>query len=157
MATIRKRGNSWQAQVARAGVRISATFETKAKASAWATEQEADLQTGKRRGIPPGKTFGDLLERYRDEVSINKRGEKWEPSGPGSFLVRDPRQEGRPLPAPAGGRRHDADRQDAVPDDGRLRRIRANDDQGTGHGGVGASQGTRQATWAAEGVSSYRS
>lgn len=77
MASIRKRGEKWEAFVAKAGVRKSATFTTKAQASAWASTTEADIIAGKRGAIPR-KTFGELLERYRDEVSVTKKGERWE-------------------------------------------------------------------------------
>ncbi|SEN92052.1 hypothetical protein SAMN05216404_108140 [Nitrosospira multiformis] len=59
------------------GVRDSETFDTKAEVMAWAVETEKAIQAGKRGEIPD-KTFGQLLERYRDEVSITKKGERWE-------------------------------------------------------------------------------
>lgn len=90
MATIRKRGNSWQAIVARAGVRKSSSFPTKAQASAWATLQEAELLAGKRGEIPYGKTYGDLLTRYRDEVTVDKRGAKWEATRIDMVIREDP-------------------------------------------------------------------
>jgi len=77
MATIEKRGSSWRAQVKCKGHRTSATFSTKAEASAWAAKTEAEIIAGKR-GEVPNKTFGELLERYRDEVSVVKKGERWE-------------------------------------------------------------------------------
>jgi hypothetical protein len=44
MATIRKRGSSWQAQVRREGFPpISKSFLTKAEAAAWAREKEAAI------------------------------------------------------------------------------------------------------------------
>lgn len=77
MASFRKRKGSWEVSVAKGGIRKSASFSTKAEASAWATGVEAEILSGKR-GEVPDKTFGDLLERYRDEVSPTKRGERWE-------------------------------------------------------------------------------
>ena len=81
MATFRKRGTSWSAQVVRVvdGKRTtkSASFSTKAEAQAWAAGIESDIAKGKS-GKTPDKTFGDLLSRYGDEVSRTKRGEKWE-------------------------------------------------------------------------------
>ncbi|PZP52091.1 MAG: hypothetical protein DI596_14235, partial [Azospira oryzae] len=62
----------------RNGVRRSATFDTKAEAAAWAAKVEAEIVSGKSGRIPTDKTFGDLLERYRDEVSSTKRGQRWE-------------------------------------------------------------------------------
>lgn len=77
MASIRKRGNSWIAQINKLGQRPSATFSTKAEATAWATATEAEIIAGKN-GKVPNKPFSALLERYRDEVSVKKKGEKWE-------------------------------------------------------------------------------
>ena len=77
MASFRKRGGSWEASVVRHGIRKTATFDTKAEASAWATAIEAEILAGKR-GDVPNKTFGELLDRYLVDVSANKRGEKWE-------------------------------------------------------------------------------
>ena len=77
MATITKRGRKWRAEVERRGVRKSASFATKAEASEWAAQTEADILKGVR-GAVPNKTFGDLLDRYSTEVSANKRGARWE-------------------------------------------------------------------------------
>lgn len=77
MASITKSGRKWRAQVKLKGVRDSDTFDTKAEAMAWAVETEKAIQAGKRGEIPD-KTFGQLLERYRDEISITKKGERWE-------------------------------------------------------------------------------
>ena len=77
MASITKRGGGWFAQVRRQGISRSASFTTKAEAVAWAAKLEAEILAG-QRGEVPDKTFGDLLGRYRDEVSATKRGERWE-------------------------------------------------------------------------------
>lgn len=77
MASIQKRARGWFAQVRRKGVSKSASFSTKAEAAAWAARVEAEIIAG-QRGEVPDKTFGDLLEKYRDEVSVTKRGERWE-------------------------------------------------------------------------------
>jgi integrase len=52
-------------------------FPTKARAMAWAVDTERDIDDGKAGKIPD-KSFAQLLERYRDEVSAHKRGERWE-------------------------------------------------------------------------------
>jgi len=88
MATIQKRGISWRALVRRKGVTTSETFLTKAEAVAWAAKTEANIIDGKRGNIP-SKTFGDLLQRYADEVSITKRGERWERLRIGAALRDD--------------------------------------------------------------------
>lgn len=77
MATIRKRGTSWQVQVFKKGVRDSGTFSTKIEAQQWAAKIEADIIAGKKGAIP-NKTFGDLLDEYATRVSPTKKGERWE-------------------------------------------------------------------------------
>ena len=77
MATFQKRGTSWRAIVRKLGVVQSETFPTKTAAQAWASQTEADIIAGKHGDIP-NKTFGQLLEKYRDEVSPTKKGERWE-------------------------------------------------------------------------------
>lgn len=74
---LRKRKDSWRVEIDKAGQRLSASFDTKAEARAWGTRQEAEILAGKRSEVP-NKTLKDLLERYRDEVSVTKRGERWE-------------------------------------------------------------------------------
>lgn len=77
MASYRKRGGAWRAEIVKQGIRKSASFDTKAEAVAWATQVEADIGNGKA-GRTANKTLGELLARYRDEVSVGKRGERWE-------------------------------------------------------------------------------
>lgn len=77
MASYRKRGDTWRAEVVRNGTRQSATFQTKAAAVAWATALEADLLALKRGDVPK-KTVRQALERYAEEVSPGKRGSRWE-------------------------------------------------------------------------------
>lgn len=78
MATISKRGGRWRAQVRRTGLKpLSATFESKARAQAWATQQEAEILAGKR-GEYPKKSFADALDKYLEEESIKKAGLRWE-------------------------------------------------------------------------------
>lgn len=80
MATIRKRGDSWQAIVDRKGIFKSQSFMTKAQAQAWATSIEADIITGKltTATIAADKSVNDLLDKYAAEVSPNKDGARWE-------------------------------------------------------------------------------
>lgn len=77
MASFRKSGSGWRAEVFKNGIRDSASFSTKAEAVNWAAKVEADIIAGKA-GKVPDKPFSALLEKYRDEVSITKRGERWE-------------------------------------------------------------------------------
>lgn len=78
MAAFTKNGTSWRAQIYVAGCRESGTFSTKAKAQAWAAMRETELRAQKSTGVLSGKTCRDAFERYENEVSINKRGHRWE-------------------------------------------------------------------------------
>ena len=78
MATIRKRGSRWQAQVRRSGHRgISRSFVLRKDAIAWAREMEVRAD---RSEFPVDTTelnrltLADIVLRYRDTVSIRKRG-----------------------------------------------------------------------------------
>ncbi|KAG0190637.1 hypothetical protein DFQ28_001752 [Apophysomyces sp. BC1034] len=80
MATYRKRGTSWRAEIAKKGLRLSATFDTKAEATAWATQQEAEIVRGRISSMAShnNKTLLDAIDRYGLEVSTTKKGERWE-------------------------------------------------------------------------------
>ncbi len=78
MATIRKRGSTWQAQVRRIGFHpVSRSFPTKAEALAWARDKERAVD---RLEAPPSASaqtqvrVGDLLARYEATVTAGKRG-----------------------------------------------------------------------------------
>lgn len=82
MAYIRKRGSAWSAEVSRKGpdgitVRDTATFDTRAEASAWSDKREREITTGKVV-VPSSMTFGDLVSRYAENVSPTKPGCRWE-------------------------------------------------------------------------------
>lgn len=77
MATYRKRGRTWRAEVKLGGHRESGTFDTKAAAVAWATEIEAELRARRRGQIVP-RTVRQALERYARDVSPKHKGERWE-------------------------------------------------------------------------------
>lgn len=79
MASYEKRGNRWRAFVRRLGVSRTATFPTKSDAVSWAASVEAEILSGKSGKIPD-KKFADLLDRYAADVSVNKKGERWERS-----------------------------------------------------------------------------
>ena len=77
MATLRRRGKRWQAQVRRKGrTPTSRSFRSKSEALLWAREQEFEADKGRPqvhktlRGI----TVADIVNRYRDEVVPRKRG-----------------------------------------------------------------------------------
>ncbi len=78
MATYRKRGSAWRAEVAKNGVRRSATFDLKAQAVEWATRIEAEILAGKLGTVKATKTLADAIDRYKTEVTPSKRGSRWE-------------------------------------------------------------------------------
>lgn len=78
MASIRKRGDRWHAQVRRKGSpALTRSFDTKTAAQTWARQIEAEAD---RRGLPVGRkvldtlTVGDIVRRYGETVSPTKRG-----------------------------------------------------------------------------------
>ncbi|WP_414451261.1 tyrosine-type recombinase/integrase [Burkholderia sp. 22PA0099] len=78
MASYRKRGKTWRAEVARGGVRESQSFDTKAEAIAWATKLEAEIDAGKRRSyskIP--KTLSDAIDEYLEKISPSMVKHEW--------------------------------------------------------------------------------
>jgi hypothetical protein len=90
MATIRKRGAKWQVQVRRVGHRsISASFNVLRDAKAWARQKEIEADRG---ALAPDATclrrltLGELVERYRDTVSVKKRGHDVERTVLNAFL-----------------------------------------------------------------------
>src|SRR5688572_25760237 len=78
MATIRKHRGKWQVQVRRSGTRhISKSFLVRKDADAWARQMEIradrdDLPIDSRqlRSI----ALGQLVQRYRDEITPRKQG-----------------------------------------------------------------------------------
>ncbi|WP_246795662.1 tyrosine-type recombinase/integrase [Burkholderia perseverans] len=78
MASYRKRGKAWRAEVARGGIRESATFDTKGEAVAWATKLEAEIDAGKRRPYTKiAKTLSDGFDEYIDKVSPALAKHEW--------------------------------------------------------------------------------
>lgn len=78
MASIRKRLDKWQVQIRRTGYpSISRTFQRKSDALTWARHMEAEAD---RVGLPHDRTalkklsVADLIARYRDTVTVKKRG-----------------------------------------------------------------------------------
>lgn len=78
MATIRKRGAKWQVQVRRVGHHpVSQSFHILKDAEAWARHVEVQADRGELPRDPKvlrAITLGEIVERYRDTVSIKKRG-----------------------------------------------------------------------------------
>lgn len=77
MATIRQRGDTWQAIVKRKGYPTqSKTFDLKRDAERWARHQERLLDAGQwaDRSEVQQTTLRELLDRYEKEVTPKKRG-----------------------------------------------------------------------------------
>lgn len=80
MATLTKRGDHQrQAKVRRRGINSSATFETKARAEAWARQTESDIDAGRfqqGRVEADRTTLHEALERHLNEVVPREKGIK---------------------------------------------------------------------------------
>jgi integrase len=78
MATVERTKNGWRCQVYVDGKRPSKTFRTKREADAWGSTKEIELRTQKT--MLPGEKFAfyEAMDRYMEEVSTTKRGERWE-------------------------------------------------------------------------------
>ena len=72
--TYERRGNKIRAQLLQDGKRKSKTFETKRLAQAWVAEQVATEKTDPVSTA----TLAELAERYVEEISCRKKGERWE-------------------------------------------------------------------------------
>jgi len=70
-----KTTGKWQAQIERNGQRSSKTFESKREAQAWALVQEAAAKRARHGG---NHTFGDAVDKYKEDVSSKKDGGPWE-------------------------------------------------------------------------------
>ena len=82
MASITKYRAGYRAQVFVGGVRDSATFRLKREAEIWAHKREEEL----RNPAAVVSSLRQALERYVEEVSPTKRGERWEIVRIASFL-----------------------------------------------------------------------
>lgn len=78
MASITKFKTGWRAQVAIQGVRESRVFSTKSEANAWSAQRETEIRTEKTTGVQRGRTVDEAFRRYLKEVSVHKRGHRWE-------------------------------------------------------------------------------
>ena len=74
MASFRQRGTRWNVQIIRKNnPRVSKTFSTKEAAKCWARKIERDIDL-KGLLIINYPTLQSIIERYLNEVSINKKG-----------------------------------------------------------------------------------
>lgn len=83
MATIFKRGGSWEVQVRRVGLPTSTKrFKRKLDAEAWATSQEASIPSGAyaEQKLLDQFRLDDLLDRYQKEITPGKKSRVTEAS-----------------------------------------------------------------------------
>ncbi|AEC22265.1 integrase (plasmid) [Pusillimonas sp. T7-7] len=73
MASFRKSGKGWRAEVARNSVRESATFPTKREAQEWAAKRETEL-SARKGGKVIRWSLSDVLDKYLREITPTKRG-----------------------------------------------------------------------------------
>jgi integrase len=76
LATIRKRGKTWQVQVRKKGYALQTkSFTYKADAEAWARSIERDMERGEfvSTGEAQKITLGEIIDRYIREVTPSKR------------------------------------------------------------------------------------
>lgn len=76
MATFRKVGKKWRAEITRKGIRKSSMFPTRQEAKDWAAHEEFLITGGEK--VAATLSLGDLFDRYAKEVSPGKRGGRWE-------------------------------------------------------------------------------
>jgi len=70
MATIRKRGDKYHAQIRKLGYpSITQSFSSLTTAKRWVSLTEADMERHLHVVIPDNTLLGELLDRYEDEVS----------------------------------------------------------------------------------------
>ena len=69
---------TWRILIEVKGVRDSKTFPTKREATEWRDKRVMELRHSST--LPEGKkhTLKDAFDKYADEVSVTKRGERWE-------------------------------------------------------------------------------
>ena len=89
MASISKTTNGYRAQIYVRGRRDSATFRTRREAVAWAAAKEAELREHEQKPEGERTTLAQVMRRYADEVSVTKRGARWEQVRLERFM-RDP-------------------------------------------------------------------
>lgn len=78
MASISKVANGYRAQVYVGGKRASAVRRTKREVEAWAAQKKVELRAQQEEPPASRVTLGEMLQRYADEVSVGKRGARWE-------------------------------------------------------------------------------
>ena len=117
MATIRRRGGSYQVQIRRDGhPPISKSFRSKAEALSWSRETESSIEKGGKAAHKhkASLTVGDLLRRYEQTVTPSKRGARFEKSRIATLLAHPMSQVTLAELTPATVARYRDDRLNAV-------------------------------------------
>jgi integrase len=78
MASFSRRGKTWRVEISYKGDRLTATFPSKTEAKEWANRKETEIKSYRTGKLGKLKTVGDAFQKYADEVSIKKRGARWE-------------------------------------------------------------------------------
>lgn len=82
MGSIRKRGNKYQAQIRITYnfkmISESKSFQSKLEALKWIEIREAQIKSGISKNLDTSKTLREAIERYRDVITPEKRGARWE-------------------------------------------------------------------------------
>ena len=79
MASIRKRGSSYHAQVRKIGFpAITKSFKNLALAKQWVRNTESDLERHLSVTVPTSLTVSDVLERFEKEVMPQHKGARQE-------------------------------------------------------------------------------
>ena len=88
MASIRKKGSSWEARVRTHGFSDCKSFSSKKEAQLWAGETETEMRRGvfTPRNEAEKTSLGDALQRYRATISPQKKGAKQELTRIGTWL-----------------------------------------------------------------------
>jgi len=83
VATFRNRHGKWQARVQRKGQQpVSKSFQSKQDAEKWARQLESEMDKGSYTNLLMAErtTFGEVIERYIQEVISKGRGYKEHPT-----------------------------------------------------------------------------
>jgi len=78
MAKPRKHKDGYRIEVCVLGVRESKVFRTIRECTAWAESRKVAIRAEGKKPIGDRHTLKQALEKYRDEVCPNNRGERWE-------------------------------------------------------------------------------
>ena len=78
MASIQQTARGFRVQISVKGQRDSQVFPSKREAQVWAARRETEMRTVAAGRADQVHTLHDLFDRYADEVSVGKRGERWE-------------------------------------------------------------------------------